>query len=414
VDIPVRRAAFERYARDSAGLHLPYHDISWLSGRRLLPTTPVIPTVMGPDVDHPALAVENVGGVLHLGATMLQGPPNAREDGRIVITSLADARRMYPVLLARVQHKIVRRRANRFVALATAFQNCGAFIHVPSGVVLDAPIQLVWMHGAGRVQAVFPHIVVSLGVGARATVLERHVGESDAFICGIVEGNVEADADLEYVVVQQCGDGARIHIMRAVRCEREARVGLHLAELGGAHVRTALDAHLDAPRASADLTAFFLNTGMRCTDITSIVDHRSEHTLSSTVLRCAANDRARGTYTGIVRMRANAHGGDGALRADGLLLSKHARIDTKPELDICANNVRAYHGATVGTLDEEALFYVQARGISRSEAVRLITLAFFEPAVTRFPSAALQDEIRTALDQRIDEATEPEHASSRV
>jgi Fe-S cluster assembly protein SufD len=345
----------------------------------------------------------------HLGATLLEGPPSARDDKRIVVCSLSDAHRLHPALLAGVRGKIARRRAGRFVALATAFQNCGVFVYVPPDVVVQAPIQLVWMHGAGPVQAVFPHIVVLLGSGAQATIIERHVGEADTFVCGIVEAHVEAGAHLEYALVQQCGDGARMRMTRAARCEGNAQVGWHLAELGGAQVRTALDAHLDVPGARAELTELFLNTGVQRTEIASMVDHRSERTFSGTVVRCAANDRSRGGYVGSVRIRAEARESDGSLRADALLLSKRARVDVKPELEIRANDVSAFHGATVGSLDEESLFYVQTRGIPRSEAIRLITLAFFEPAVARFPGAALQDEIRTALDHKIDEATEPAH-----
>jgi Fe-S cluster assembly protein SufD len=275
-------------------------------------------------------------------------------------------------------------------------------------VVLDAPIQLLWMYRGGQAEAVFPHIVVILGEGARATVIERHVGEGDAFVCGIVEASVGAGAQLEYVAVQQMGDGARIRMTRTARCERDAQVGWHLAELGSAHARTMLDAHLDARGACAEISALFLHTGVQHMDLASMVDHRSAHTRSSTVVRGAATDRGRGRYVGTVRMREGAGGSDGSLRVDALLLSKHAHIDTKPELEIRANEVSAFHGATVGSLDEEALFYVGTRGIARAEAVRLIALAFFEPAVVRFPGAALQDEIRTALDRKIDEATDIE------
>ena len=109
---------------------------------------------------------------------------------------------------------------------------------------------------------------------------------------------------------------------------------------------------------------------------------------------------------GNIVIRPKAHGSDASLRDDALLLSKRAHIDSIPALEIAANDVKAFHGATVGSLDEEALFYAGSRGIARSQALRLITLGFFEPVVARFPSEALRDEVRTALDRKIDDATE--------
>jgi len=127
---------------------------------------------------------------------------------------------------------------------------------------------------------------------------------------------------------------------------------------------------------------------------------------SDTAVRSAANDRGQGRYVGDIVIRPRAHGSDASLRDDALLLSAHAHIDTVPALEIAANDVKAFHGATVGSLDEDALFYVLSRGIPKNEALRMITLGFFEPVITRFPGEALRDEIRTALDAKIDEATE--------
>ncbi len=106
------------------------------------------------------------------------------------------------------------------------------------------------------------------------------------------------------------------------------------------------------------------------------------------------------------RIAAAAHRAHAALRDDGLALSRHAYLDTVPTLEIAGNDVSASHGATVGSLDEEALFYVESRGIARWEARRMIALAFFEPAIARFPSETLRDEVRTALDGRLDEVPE--------
>jgi Fe-S cluster assembly protein SufD len=425
VDAARRREAFARFKELPAPGTRPgrswkhdydklrYDDLSWSSERTTMATVPLrAPAAaasdeLAPEVDRPALATENSGGLFHLGPTLVEpATPAAADDARIVVLPLADALRTHADLVTPVHGSVVDWRADRFAALSTAFQNCGAFVHVPAGVALDAPIQLVFANSEAEDAAVFPHVVVVLGAGARATVLERHVGAGEPLVSGIVEVQLGEGAQLDYAAVQQAGDDARVLMARGARCERNAAIRWHLADLGGTLVRTTLDAQLDAPGAHAQTSALFFNTGAQHVDLTTTVDHRVPNTTSDTVVRSAATDRGQGRYFGNIVIRKFAHGSDASLRDDALLLSKRAHIDSVPALEIAANDVKAFHGATVGSLDETALFYVSSRGIARPQAVRMIALAFFEPAISRFPGEALRDEVRTALDRKIDAATE--------
>jgi Fe-S cluster assembly protein SufD len=331
----------------------------------------------------------------------------ANLDPRVTVLPLdAATRRDFAATLDGIDHEIVDWSADKFAALATAFENCGALICVPGGVRLDDPIQVLFRTRPDD-EAVFPHIVVVLGKDARATVIERHFEtESEPFVCGIVEAHAAEGAELDYAVVQQAGEAARVIFSRGARCERNAQVRWQLAELGGALARTVLDANLAEPGARAETSALFFNTGMQHVDLTSGADHTVGPTESETVVRSAATGRGQGRYVGNIVIRPKAHGSDASLRDDALLLSKHAHIDSIPALEIAANDVKAFHGATVGSLDEDALFYAGSRGIARQAALRLITLGFFEPVVARFPSEALREEVRSALDHKIDDATE--------
>jgi Fe-S cluster assembly protein SufD len=418
-DPALRRAALAAYealpipgARPGRGwkhdyAKLSYDELRWTAGRVTMPAAPRRAAATAPsehDVDRPALATENAGGLYHIGATFVDAPSGA--DPRVTVRPLDAATvRQFAAELAAVRGTIVDWRADKFAALATAFQNCGAFVRVPAGVVLDAPIQLVFAT-APDAEAVFPHVVVVLEAGAHATVIERHVGDGDPFVCGIVEAHVADDAQLDYVAVQQTGEAARLFVSRGARCGRNATMRWHLAELGGTLARTVLSASLAEPGARAETAALFFNTAMQHVDLTTGTDHVVGPTFSDTVVRSAATDRGQGRYVGNIVIRPRAHGSDASLRDDALLLSKHAHIDSVPALEIAANDVKAFHGATVGSLDEDALFYVGSRGIPRPEALRLIALGFFEPVIARFPGEALRDEIRTALDAKIDDATE--------
>jgi Fe-S cluster assembly protein SufD len=421
VDATMRREAFACFealpapgGRPSRGwkydyANLPFEDLRWTSGQVEMPALPAPSTARaaaaeGVEIDRPALATANAGGLYFLGATHVDAPGNV--DAKLTLLPLdGTSVREFEASLKGVLHEIVDWRADKFAALATAFQNCGAFVHVPKGVQLDAPIQLIFA-SAPDDEAVFPHVVVVLGEGARATVIERHVGDGDPFVCGIVEVHAGAGAELDYAIVQQAGEAARVMFSRGARCDRDAQVRWHLAELGGALTRTVLGVRLDAPGGRAEASALFFNTGTQHVDLLSGVDHTVGPTTSDTVVRSAATDRGQGRYVGNIVIRPKAHGSDASLRDDALLLSKRAHIDSIPALEIAANDVKAFHGATVGSLDEDALFYVGTRGIARAEALRLITLGFFEPVIARFPGVDLRDEVRTALDRKLDDATE--------
>lgn len=386
---------------------LGFSGLSWSSDRR---PTAALPGSAPAERLNDGLApgnlwTANAGGLFHVGATVLQPRQVPNLDPRVTVVPLADARGTHGDILNAALGRIVAWRGDRYASLATAFQNCGAFVFVPAGVQLDAPIVLVFA-SAPDPAAVFPQIVVVLGANARATVLERHVGDGEAFICGTVEVQLGAGAALDYAAVQQAADSTRTLVNRGAVCARGATMRWHLAELGSGLARSALETRLGGEGSHAQIDALFFNTGMQHVDLSTVVRHDTGHTTSSTVVRSAAKDRGQGRYLGNIAIAAHAHGSDASLRDDALLLSKHAHIDSIPALEIAANDVRAFHGATVGSIDEEALFYAQSRGIARSEAERMIALGFFEPAVVRFPSDALRNEVRTALDGKLEEATE--------
>jgi len=412
VDPDARRAAlraFERFGpeRDLGGgwrhdyAALGYDNLTWTTGRVAVPARPKFVPGRAGEEDSPALADANAGGMVHAGSTYL-APAERLGDPRVTLTALADAQRTHGARVAAVHGRIVAPHADRFTALATAFQNCGAYVEIPEGVTLDAPLQIVWSAEASEARAVFPHTVVRVGAGARATIVERHVGASETFLCGIVEIELAPNAQLDYAIVQRADEGSRLALRRAARCAEGARIGWHGADLGGALARSTYSTRLRGARARAETGAFFFANAFGHVDLAIEVEHAGG-THSDTVARGAAADRARGRFSGTVRIPNVAAHCEASLRADGLVLSRDAFLDARNHLEIATSDVAAFNAASVGSLDEERLFYVQSRGIARSAAARMIALAFFEPAIERFPGHALRDEVRTALDARLDE-----------
>jgi Fe-S cluster assembly protein SufD len=174
-----------------------------------------------------------------------------------------------------------------------------------------------------------------------------------------------------------------------------------MAELGADHAVSRVRASIEGDGAHAELTALFFSDGDQHVDVETETRHVAQHTGSDTVVRTAGKDKGQGRYFGNIKILPAAHGTDASLRDDALLLSPGAHVDSVPALEIAANDVKAYHGATVGAISEEELFYAQSRGIARADAERMIALGFFEPAVARFPGETLRNDIRAALEAKL-------------
>ncbi|MBV8149275.1 MAG: SufD family Fe-S cluster assembly protein [Candidatus Eremiobacteraeota bacterium] len=289
--------------------------------------------------------------------------------------------------------------ATKFGALAHAFAQLGAFVYLPADADCDRAIAIEYAVRAGV--AAFPSTVVLLERGARATVVERIVGGDDAFVCAATEIVSEENSDVHVTSCQRLAPSAQFLHARAARPGRSARLGWTCAELGARLSAGDLSVAIEQPGADAGVTAVFFPNQSQHVDLISNVDHVVGNSTSRTWVKSAATDKGQARYLGNIRIAPLAQRSDASLRDDALLLSESAHIDSVPALEIGANDVKAYHGATVGAIDREQIFYLQSRGIERSSAERMIALGFFEPAVERFPTEALRDEVRSALHAKL-------------
>jgi Fe-S cluster assembly protein SufD len=328
----------------------------------------------------------------------LEPSPGARRSG-VTIERFSLARERHRDTFERAFGRAVDTRDDKFASLALAFARTGLFIDVPEGVVLDEPLEAGF---EGRGSAVFPYTLVSLGAGARATLIERVRSDAGTpLVCGIVEIILAERAHLTYAVDQRAAATTRLIVTRRAILAADAQLEIACAELGGLHAVSRVRAVEHAPGARVQTVALFFSDGAQHVDLESETIHAAGNTQSQTIVRSAGTDRGQGRYIGNIKILADAHGADASLRDDALLLSPGAHIDSVPALEIAANDVRAFHGATVGAISEEELFYAQTRGIPRAEAERMIALGFFEPAVSRFPTEALRDELRRALENKL-------------
>ncbi len=339
------------------------------------------------DLDTLELPTRADGGDVEISA------PSARG---LIACTLAQAERDHAELLARVLGK-TGAQTTKFGALTAENRGLGAFVYIPADVSVDDPILITYRASA----ACYPYTVVLAERGARATVIERIEGAAGATVCGIVEVVTEAHADVTVATVQNLPEDARVFATRDAKPGEGAHVSWAIADLGAALVVGSADVRIEHEGANVDISALFFPRGTQHVDLITSIDHLAPNASSETVVKSAATGRGQARYLGNIRIVKDAQGSLANLRDDALLLSKTAHIDSIPALEIAANDVKAYHGATVGAIDAELLFYMESRGIAREAAERMIALGFFEPAIARFPTEILREEIREGLRAKI-------------
>lgn len=313
---------------------------------------------------------------------------------RAIACDLQSAAKQHPNLLFRA-FGVTGARATKFGALAGAFAQLGAFVYLPADTATHEPITVTY--DIPRETSVFPYTVVLAERGAQATIVERFAGGADAFVCGIAEVVTDESAAVTYAACQQLAAGAQALFTRSAAPGRDTTVAWACAELGASLAVADLSVSIGHPGTRADVTVLFFPNQTQHVDVVSTVDHTVGDSTSQTLVKTAAVDAGQARYLGNIRIARNAQGSDASLRDDALLLSEKAHVDSVPALEIGANDVKAFHGATVGALDAEQVFYMQTRGIERHHAERMIALGFFEPAIARFPKETLRECIREAL-----------------
>lgn len=321
----------------------------------------------------------------------------AAQTGGVIACDLATAARDYNELFTRYFGSVRAAAETKFGALAAAMLNSGAFVYVPADQAPADPIEIVYTAAGG---ALFPYTLVVLERGAQCTVLERIEG-AGPFAAGIAEIVAAENSTLTFATEQNLSHDSQAFFTRVASPGKDASVTLCIAELGAALAVSSVDVLVESPGAETHLNAFFFPRENQHVDMISTVRHDVGESQSQTLIKSAATGRGQARYLGNIRIAPHAQGTEASLRDDALLLSPRSHIDSVPALEIGANDVKAFHGATIGALDESLIFYMESRGIARGDAEKMIALGFFEPVIERFPTAALRDRLRSALEAKI-------------
>lgn len=294
-----------------------------------------------------------------------------------------------------------------FTLLNRALAADGLIVRVADGARVPQPLHVVHV-GASAGSAVAWHLrdLIDLGEGASLSVIEHHVGDDAPGHLANIARNVvlRARAQLDWTVVQRASQDATL--LRRADCvlHEHARVDFHALELGGKLARHELRVDLAGDRAHfASRGAFVLDGRQHC-DTEVLVTHRGRDTVSDSLWRGVAGDHARGVVHGRILVLPGADGSDGGFYNKNLLLSPSAEIDTRPALEIYADEVKANHGATVGQLDDKVLFYLRSRGIPLDAARRMLVRAFCTAALDGMQPVPLREFCGTLLAEQLPEA----------
>jgi Fe-S cluster assembly protein SufD len=279
------------------------------------------------------------------------------------------------------------------VALNTAFMGDGAVIHVAAGAALARPLHLVFVTAGGEAASMFVRSLVVIEKGARAMLVESHLGSgaSENQVNAVLELEVGDGAHVDHVKITGEGAGA-LHVSTLMASiGAHARFNEFLFTTGGAVVRNQLFVRFAGEGTIAGIRGASLLKGRQHADTTLVADHAVGDCTSREVFKSVLDDEGRGVFQGKIIVRPHAQKTDAKMATHALLLSETAEADNKPELEIFADDVQCGHGATSGDLDEDLLFYLKARGIPAKEAEALLIQAFVGEAVEGIEHAGLRD-----------------------
>lgn len=294
-----------------------------------------------------------------------------------------------------------------FTLLNRALAADGLVVRVADGVRVPQPLHVVHV-GANAGGAVAWHLrdLIELGEGASLAVIEHHVGDdTSGHLANLARAiTLRAHARFDWTVVQRASPEATL--LRRTDCvlHEDAELDFHALELGGKLGRHELRVDLAGDRARFASRGAFVLDGRQHGDTEVLVTHRGRDTVSDSLWRGVAGDRARGVAHGRILVQPGADGSDGSFYNKNLLLSPTAEIDTRPALEIYADEVKANHGATVGQLDENVLFYLRSRGIPLETARRMLVRAFCAVTLDGIRPAPLREFCEALLAEQLPEA----------
>lgn len=339
-----------------------------------------------------------MNGVFHPGLSQVEGLPDGAFVGNLSQLSQAQT----TIVTAQLGKQ--NGAAEVFTALNTASFVDSAIVHIPRNSAIDQPIHLVFLSRTGGNPTIaHPRCLVIVESGAQITLVEEHTSadKHDPYCTNAVtEIYINDNARVNHTRVQWESEMS-YHIGKTAVSQGRGSQYINTAiDLGAAISRHNLEVHQTGEQADTQLYGLSLLDGSRTADTHSLTTFSQPHGTAKQLHKCIADDRSHGVFNGTVLVPKAAQETDAAQLSRNLLLSDQARIDTKPELEIVADNVKCAHGATVSQLEDDEIFYLQSRGIAADEARKLLKFAFAIEVIQKIPVASLRNALTDAMRDR--------------
>ncbi len=328
----------------------------------------------------------------------------------VAVLDLAEAVSVDPETIEARLARLVPPEGDGFAALNAAFLHHGAFVGVPAGIEVDRPIHLLFvstggspMRNAGEQAVGYPRLLVVAGAGSKATIVESHVGLTDTpyLTDPVTEIAVGAGARLTHYKLALEGEGASHVATTQVRQERDSTFTSVVFTAGGRLVRNSLNVTLDGEGAETTLNGLYLTSGTQHVDHHTFIDHARPRTTSRELYKGIVDGKSRAVFSGRILVRRDAQKADARQTNKNLVLSAGAEVDTKPFLEIFADDVKCSHGATAGKLDETSLFFLRARGLDPERARDLLAYAFASEIVNLMALDPVRAKVERLLLRRL-------------
>jgi len=367
-----------------------------------------VPHVPGHGDGAPAPAGDGLAASIlqHNSSVVMTTSGQDLESRGVIFCDLDLAAEKYPELVDQHLHALVSTDRTKFTALHGAFRTGGTFLYVPGDVAIEMPLQTVTYLDADG-SAVFPHTLLIAERGAEVTFIDRYVspdlerGLSDA-VTEIVVGD---GAHVRYASIQEWGAGVTHLSVQRARLGRDADFRSLAIGFGASLARAEAETVLSEPGGFSEMLGVFFADEQQHFDHRSVQDHAAPNCTSDLLYKGALLDQSHAVYSGWVHVRPDAQKTIAMQTSRNMVLSESAKASAIPNLEIEANDVRCGHAVSVGPIEEESLFYLQSRGISRDEAERLVVTGFFQEVLDRVTleevrhgaELAIQEELQKAI-----------------
>ena len=340
-----------------------------------------------------------------VGLTQVDGASEAGEavsDGPIVM-ALDAAAREHPHLVEPYLGTIVSAEDDIFTATNDAGWAGGAFVHVPPGIKVDAPILLSAVTAAAGT-ALQRRVLIVLDEGAEAEVWEQYLSgdaESETLLNTVVELVVGQNARLRYVCGQDLNEKSWIFGAQRAEVARDAKLDWVAVGFGSARGRVRMETKLAGEGAEAKVTGAYAPHARQHVDFDTTQEHAAAHTFSDLAFRGILSGRSSAVWRGVIKVDPGAQQTDAFQECRNLLLSKRAHVDAIPGLEILANDVRCTHAAAIAQIDKDQLFYLRSRGLPEPQAQRLVIEGFMAELIERFEEGPVRDVLAGTLERRL-------------